>query len=131
LIGIDSNVLLRYILQDDRSQSSKATEFIESLTASEPGFVTLICISELYWVLDHTCKQSKAEISAVIEYLITSDSILLQDELLVSHALISYSIGNADFDDCLIAQCALASGCSAVFTFDKTAAKSGIMQLLS
>jgi predicted nucleic-acid-binding protein len=131
LIALDTNILLRYIMQDDLLQSARATELIESLTASEPGFVPLICLTELYWVLDHTYKCSRIEILDTLETLITSNSLLLEDATQVSEALVIYASGSADFDDCLIAQCALAFGCDSIFTFDKTAAKSGVMQLLS
>jgi predicted nucleic-acid-binding protein len=85
----------------------------------------------LYWVLDHTYKLSRIEILGTLETLLTSDSLFLEDAAQVSEALIAYASGSADFDDCLIAQSALAFGCDSVFTFDKTAAKSGVMQLLS
>ena len=131
MIGLDTDVVLRYILQDDPRQSALATELLESLTPASPGFVSMICLSELYWVLDHTCKLSRAQISAILQALLITDSLVLENANLVSQAHSDYSTGSADFDDCLIAQCALAAECDSIYTFDQTAAKSGVMRLLS
>ena len=51
MIGLDTNVLVRYIMQDDPEQSPKATELIESLTGENPGYITMVSVIELYWVL--------------------------------------------------------------------------------
>ena len=131
MIGLDTNVLLRYIRQDDEPQSALSTQLIESLTDSNPGFVSLICLSELYWVMDHKHKYSKQEILDMIQILLSSTSLVFEDESVVSEALLSYAAGSADFDDCLIAERSKASGCKFVYTFDKAAAKSGIMKLLA
>ena len=59
MIGLDTNVLVRYIMQDDPKQSIMATQLIESLDVDGPGFVTLASIIELYWVLTSCCKPNK------------------------------------------------------------------------
>ncbi|MGA1464036.1 MAG: PIN domain-containing protein, partial [Steroidobacteraceae bacterium] len=51
MIGLDTNVLVRYIMQDDPKQSPKASTLIESLSADHPGFISLVSVVELYWVL--------------------------------------------------------------------------------
>ena len=130
MIGLDTNVLLRYILQDDATQSALATKLIESFKQSDPGFVSLLSLTELYWVMDHTLKYSKLEILEVLRILLSTESLLFEEEDLVTEALLSYAAGTADFDDCLIAGCSSASGCDCVLTFDKSAAKSGVMKLL-
>jgi predicted nucleic-acid-binding protein len=55
MIGLDTNVLVRYIMQDDVKQSPKATALIESLDSDHPGFITLVFVVELYWVLTKCC----------------------------------------------------------------------------
>ena len=130
MIAVDTNILLRYIMQDDPIQSRRATDFIESFSAADPVFVPLICLTELYWVLDHTYKLSGSQIRSLLQTVATSDSLLLEASTLVGLAIFDYANGSGDFDDCLIAQTALASGCDATFTFDKDPAKSGIMRLL-
>ena len=49
MIGLDTNVLVRYIMQDDARQSLSATKLMESLTVDEPGFVSLVSVVELGW----------------------------------------------------------------------------------
>lgn len=130
-IGIDTNVLLRYVMQDDERQSRLAAKLIESLDTGNPGFISLVSLAEFYWVLDHTYKLSSDQIIIALEGLVTSDSLILEDETRVQRALDLYRNGGADFDDCLIAETASIAGCRTIFTFDKSTAKYGIMQLLT
>jgi len=51
MIGLDTNVLVRYIMQDDAKQSPQATRLIESLDVESPGYITKVSIVKLYWVL--------------------------------------------------------------------------------
>jgi predicted nucleic-acid-binding protein len=130
VIGIDTNVLLRYFAQDDPRQSSLAERFIDSLTPEAPGFVSLITVTELYWVLDHSFKLPRTEISTILEELISSPSLQFEQRSLVVEALLRYGTGKADFDDYLIAACAQMAGCEYIVTFDHAAAKDGLMQRL-
>ena len=52
MIGLDTNVLVRYIMQDDPKQAALANKLIEGLTAATPGYVSLVAIVELVWVLE-------------------------------------------------------------------------------
>lgn len=117
-------------MQDDPIQSPLATRLIESLTKANPGFISLVCLTELYWVLDHTYKLTTLEISQALEAILTSDSLQLEEDFRVQRSLLRYRSGSADFDDCLIAETALANGCSQIFTFDKKAARTLNMTLL-
>ncbi|HEY9126370.1 MAG TPA: type II toxin-antitoxin system VapC family toxin [Acidobacteriaceae bacterium] len=131
MIGIDTNVLLRYFAQDDPGQSSCAELFLDSLTPEAPGFVTLITVTELYWVLDHSFKLPRTEIGKIFEELLSSPSLQFEQRSVVVAALRGYTMGKADLDDYLIAACAQFAGCDYTVSFDQTAAKSGIMQLLT
>ena len=130
MIGIDTNVLLRYLTQDDPVQFAKAEQFLDSLTPQRPGFISLITFTELYWVLDHSFKLSRAEICRTLEELLSSASLLFEQRELVTQALSSYRTGKADLDDYLIAACARLAGCEHIVTFDLVAIKSGLMQQL-
>jgi|SRR5580698_9740326 predicted nucleic-acid-binding protein len=130
MIGIDTNVLIRFIVRDDEAQTSAAAALIDSLTPENPGFITLVSIAELYWVLDHSYKSTRDEIYTVFQSLLTSKEIIVEDAAIVHAALHLYSATNADFDDCLIAGCSRAAGCDLVLTFDKKAAKAIGMTLL-
>jgi predicted nucleic-acid-binding protein len=131
MIGIDTNVLVRFIVRDDPEQASIATAFIESLSVDNPAFLTLVTVAELYWVLDHTYKASREQIYNIFHSLLTSEDLVIEDAELVQEALRRYSQSNADFDDCLISSCSVAGGCESIVTFDKQAAKLLGMTLLA
>ncbi len=128
--GLDTNILLRYLMQDEVVQSAKASKLIESLTAENPGFISLVSLAEFYWVLDHKYKLSKIQIIEALESLVTSETLVVEENPRIERALDLYRLSNADFDDCLIVETASSFACDAVYTFDKTAAKSGFIQLL-
>ncbi|MES2500894.1 MAG: type II toxin-antitoxin system VapC family toxin [Pseudomonadota bacterium] len=130
MIGIDTNVLVRYIAQDDANQSQKATQLIESLSAEMPGFVTLISVVELIWVMQGCYKATKTECAAILQTLLRTSEILLENAELIAQALNSYNLSNADFADCLIVSCANHAKCSGVMTFDKNAANTAGMLLI-
>ena len=131
MIGIDTNVLVRFIVRDDPSQTTLATAFINSLTAQSPGFISLVVLAELYWVMNHSYKASRTGIIRTVETLLLSSELIVEEADLVQEALAMYEHSNADFDDCLIAKCAYKSGCQEVVTFDRKAARGIGLRLLA
>ena len=131
MIGLDTNVLVRYVAQDDQKQSAVASELIESLTASSPGFIALVSVVELVWVLQSSYQSSKSEIIVVLETLLRTRELTLENAETVWQALRRFSESNADFADCLIERSANAAGCDHTVTFDNKAAKTAGMQRLS
>jgi predicted nucleic-acid-binding protein len=131
LIGIDTNVLVRYIMQDDVSQAELAGRFFNSLDTSDPGFISLVTLAELGWVLGRSFKLKRLKIVHAQEKLLNSEQLMVELDPLVREALELFQQGNADFADCLIAKCSEAAGCDSVVTFDRKAAKSLRMKLLS
>ena len=69
MIGLDTNVLVRYIMQDDAKQSPKATRLIESLTTDEPGFVSVVSVVELGWVLSSSYGLTHEQVGLAFEAL--------------------------------------------------------------
>jgi predicted nucleic-acid-binding protein len=122
MIGLDTNVLVRYIVQDDPKQSPRATRLIESLTAESPGYVTLVSIVELVWVLSGCYGSTRGEICEVLETLLRSRELVVADADIVWKALRLYREGKADFADNLIERLSNAAGCIHTATFDRTAA---------
>ena len=61
MIALDTNVLVRYLAQDDRVQSPKATDFIERLSEQDPGFISVVAMTETAWVLEHAYRLSPAK----------------------------------------------------------------------
>lgn len=130
MIGLDTNVLVRYIMQDDVPQARKATRLIEGLNQSEPGFVSVVALVELTWVLSASYKLDRAQISETLDLLLRSKEILLDRADIVLQATRRFRSGTADFADCLIDQIARSEGCSTTMTFDKLASRSAGMTLL-
>lgn len=81
MIGLDTNVLVRYFAQDDAIQSPQATEIIErQLTEESPGFISLVTMVEIVWVLDRVYGLSNHEVAEAVERLLQADTLLVQNE---------------------------------------------------
>jgi predicted nucleic-acid-binding protein len=130
MTGLDTNVIVRYLVQDDPDQSDAATRVLETLTTDAPGFVSAISIVELVWVLQSCYQAARAEIQGVIEGLLRSRQLVIERAELVWQSLRIFAKGNADFADCLIERSGHAAGCDHTLTFDQNAAKLAGMKLL-
>jgi len=127
VIGLDTNVLVRYIAQDDRRQAAKATRVIEEeCSETRPGFVTAIVLAELVWVLDCSYGSAKAEIVAVLQRILRTKQLVVQDAETIWKAVRSFEASKADFADCLIERIGATHECEYTSTFDKHAASSGM-----
>ncbi|TFF04074.1 PIN domain-containing protein [Pseudomonas sp. BCA14] len=131
MIGLDTNVLVRYVTQDDPVQSPKACELIESLTTLSPGFVSLVSVVELVWVLQSCYQCAKSELVTVLETLLRTRELIIEQAEIVWQALRRFTASKADFADCLIERCAHSAGCEYTATFDLDAAKAAGMKRLS
>ena len=130
MIGLDTNVLVRYIMQDDAGQSPLANRLIESLSAAEPGFVPIVVIVELAWVLSAAYELSRAQLVEAFDGLLRTKELVVERAEIVWKALRGFQSTNTDFADCMIAESARASGCGRIMTFDRGAAKNGGMTLI-
>ncbi len=124
MLGLDTNVLLRYLTQDDPAQSRQATEIVERrLTDENPGFVSLVSILEIVWVLGGLYKRTRGEIADHIEMILAADTLKVQNEQEVYQAVVALRNGTGAFEDALIGSIGIWRGCSATLTFDRNAAK--------
>ena len=130
MIGLDTNVLVRYIAQDDPKQSAKATKLIESLTTDAPGYVGVVSVVELVWVLTGCYASTKNEICDVLETLLRTREIVVAQSDTVWKAIHLFKGGKADFADCLIERSAAEAGCSHTATFDRNAVMDCGMHLI-
>ena len=130
MIGLDTNVLARYIAQDDPAQSPAATKLVESLTPDDPAFVSLITLVELSWVLSSCYDFSRQQLADTLGLLTRTKEIVLDRPETVLRALRTFANGAADFADCLIERIGAEAGCDKTVTFDTAAAKSAGMTLL-
>jgi len=130
MIGIDTNVLVRYIAQDDPAQSRRATSFIENeCSEAAPGFVGLVVLVEVVWVCESTYGAAKVEVADIVRRILSIRQLVVQDSETAWKALRLFESSKTDFADCLVAHSAIASGCKGVVTFDRRAAKSGMTLL--
>ena len=117
MIGIDTNVLVRYLIKDDENQWRAAVAVIES---GEKCFLTNIVLCEVVWVLrGKPYKFSKVEILEVLETMLHSPTFEFENRTTVYQAITRAKNGRADFADYLIGAIATNSGCREIVTFDR------------
>jgi predicted nucleic-acid-binding protein len=122
MIGLDTNIIVRYLTQDDPAQSRLATEVIERrLTEVNPGFITIVAMVETVWVLDRVYAQTAPQIASVLERLLETDVLIVESEQEVFTAMIAMKEGQGSFADALIGALGRRAGCSRTLTFDRGA----------
>ena len=122
MIGLDTNILVRYLAQDDPVQSPKAREIIERrLSEKDPGFVSVVAMVETVWVLDRAYGLASQEISAVIERMLQVDVLIIENEQEVFTAMVALKRGQGSFADALIGALATRAGCARTLTVDHKA----------
>lgn len=131
MIGLDTNILVRYIMQDDSKQAALATRLVESLSAESPGFIPLVSVVEIAWVLSSAYSLSQGQLIEAFELVLRTKELIVEQAEIVWKALRVFRSSHADFADCLIAQSAASAGCEKAVTFDRGAAKTGGMTLLA
>jgi len=131
MIGLDTNVVVRYLTHDDSAQTAAAVRLMDTLSPDLPGFLSLIVITELVWVLEASYRCKKAEIEQVLEALLRSKELVIEQAEIVWQALRRFSASRADFADCLIERAGHAAECRYTVTFDRRAAARAGMKLLS
>ena len=131
MIGLDTNVLVRYIMQDDERQSLMASRLTESLTTEEPGFVSIVSVIELGWVLGGAYGLDRQQLAQAFEALLRTKEVVIDRAENVWQALRVHQAGQADFVDALIERISAAAGCRQTMTFDRGAAKHAGMTLVA
>lgn len=120
--GIDTNVILRAVLQDDDAQSPRAQRALLECTPEHPAFITMITLAEVYWVLTRTKDFGREAALAVLRRLVESDSVEFDDGEGVVRALLFAEEG-ADFADAMINSTFEQFGITQAITFDRRAAE--------
>lgn len=131
MTGVDTNVLVRYFLKDDPVQSKKATDLMERrFTDEDLGFVSVVVMMELVWVLGRIYQQTDDEIARVVRRLLQIETLVIQNEQEVFAAVVALSSGLGSFDDALIGALGGSVGCVSTLTFDKKALRLGGFELV-
>lgn len=129
--ALDTNVLVRYLTQDDNKQSAAASRFIEEeLSASRPGFVSLVTLLETVWVLESRYEVERASLCDLLDDVVSTASLEVQEAPAVRQAVALYRKGKVDLHDALITTLAAAHNAQVV-TFDAKAARQLEMRLLT
>lgn len=131
MTGLDTNVLLRYFLNDDPVQSPAARRLLDSLTPENPGWICVANLLEFEWVLRSRNRAPRSVIASALDGLLGHGNMIVEQENLVAEAVQLFRSGKADFADCLISAAARAAGCSEVMTFDQVVARDAGMKLLT
>ena len=134
--GLDTDILIRYLTQDDPIQSPKATEILERrFTRESPGFVSpffisLVTMAETVWVLGSVYELPDREIADTVERMLQADTLMIQNEQQVFTATVALRRGWGGFADALIGALGAWAGCDSTLTFDKKAPRLAGFQLL-
>ena len=130
MIALDTNVLVRFLTQDDPAQSQAATDLITGLTAEAPGFVCREVMVELVWVLERAYGLDRAQVAAAIEGLLAATEIEVEAADDVGSALYRYRDDGFGFADLMIAAASRRAGAAVLVTFDRKAAQLVGVQLI-
>lgn len=131
MTGLDTNVLVRYVVRDDEAQAKAAAAFIaEHCTPQSPGWVNRIVLCELVWVLQRAYKFSRSDIAGLLDRLLRTRQLRVEDLPQAWQALAAYRSGKGDFADALLALTNREQGCEMTATFDRGAASLGGFRLL-
>jgi predicted nucleic-acid-binding protein len=123
VIGLDTNVIVRYLAQDDVRRAAVATRFIEgSLSAKARGFISIVTLAEVVWVMASNYRATRAAVADIVEGLLTAPQLMLEKTDVIWRALRTYRDSKADFSDALIGELGRDAGCSKTVTFDRNAA---------
>ena len=131
MIGLDTNILVRYLAQDDPVQSAKASDILERrLTLRNPGYVSVIAMVETVWVLDRAYGLPAQEIAAAVERMLQVEVLVIENEQEVFRAMVALKQGHGSFADALIAGLGARVGCTRTLTFDRKATRLAGFQLV-
>ncbi|KVF64795.1 MULTISPECIES: PIN domain-containing protein [Burkholderia cepacia complex] len=130
MIGLDTNVLVRYFAQDDEIQSKKATALMESLSPERPGYVSQVALIEVVWVLGRCYRVEREQMKDIVESMIGTKELVVESADTVRRALRVFASSKADFADCLIERSGYVAECEYTATFDVLASKVAGMQLI-
>ena len=130
MIGLDTNVVVRYLVQDDPDQSAMASALVDELTETDPGYLSLVTVVELYWVLRRAYGVDADRCAELLGGILDARELRVDRDAIVRAALTA-SLSGVDFADAVIAELGRIAGCDHTVTFDQRAARDSAMQLLS
>lgn len=129
--ALDTNVLVRFLVQDDKKQSQKVNQlFSQSEITKQPLFVTLLVMLELIWVLEAVYKVSRKEILLSISEMLCMPSLEFEKQQVLRSFVNVAQKSRFDLSDILIAEAGFELGCEKTLTFDKKAVKFELFEIV-
>ena len=117
--GVDANILVRFLTQDDRTQLARVNSFFAQIErAGEPAYVSIVVLCELAWVLRSVYGLRREEIGGLLEALLETARLQIEDRGSVHRALMLYGSGTGDFADYVIGLRNRLAGCRDTVTLD-------------
>lgn len=131
MTGLDTNVLVRYLTQDDPRQSKRANALVaETVASGERLFVSAVVLSELVWVLRGPYAFDKATVVSTLERLLATAQLEIDQKDLVREALEDYRLGGGDFADYVIGRRGREAGCEQTASFDRRLKSNALFRVL-
>lgn len=121
MIALDTNVVVRFLTQDDPAQPALANALFAHLSETEPGVLCREVVVELVWVLERACGLPRHDIAAALDGLLAARELVVEAPDRTGLAVERYRQGGAGFSDHMIALAARDAGCSATLSFDRKA----------
>ncbi len=130
MIAVDTNVLVRYLVRDDRQQAEVARALLQSVTAEKPAFACREVVVELVWVLERAYGYSRDRIATILEELVATEGLVVEAAQDVAQAAFRYRSGGVGFSGLMVLAAAKRMGAAALYTFDRKAARLDAVELL-
>ncbi|HVK89882.1 MAG TPA: type II toxin-antitoxin system VapC family toxin [Mycoplana sp.] len=124
MIGIDTNVLVRFLVNDDPDQNASARQFLSERTTDDPAFLSAVALAETVWVLRRRLGFPMPQIVAILRDLLASDSLIIEHTEELDALLNGGDEPEPDIADYLVAWSGATAGCRTTMTFDRMAARS-------
>ena len=132
MTGLDTNVLVRYLTQDDPRQSRRASALVaEAVSGGERLFVGAVVVCELVWVLRGAYALDKATIVMALDRILATAQLEIDQKDVVRAALEDYRAGSGDFADYVVGRRGREAGCERTATFDRRLKASGLFRVLA
>ena len=130
MTGLDTNVLVRFLVQDDVAQAKTAQDLMATFSETEQGFICREVLVELVWVLERAYALPRSDIARAIDGLLEARELVVEAADRAAIAVDRYRKGGSGFADQMIALAGQGAGCGVTVTLDRKAGALPGMSLL-
>ena len=130
MIAVDTNVLVRYLVRDDRRQAEAARALLQLVAVEKPAFACREVVAELVWVLERGYGFSRDRIATILEELVATEGLVVEVADDVARAAVRYGLGGGGFSDLMVLAAGKRVGAVPLYTFDRKAARLEAVELL-